>query len=121
MTVPPHTPVHQNAGGTVRVLPTNIEIEVLEGETLMAAARRVGLRWPSICDGQGSCTVCYVKVEEGMEAASAQYGWERERLDFAGRRGAVFRLACQLKVSGPMVITKRGITQSQDPGKQRIE
>lgn len=100
-------------GAPVRVMPRNLEFHVLEGETLMAAARRAGLRWPNVCDGQGSCTVCYVKIESGIESANTEMAWERERLNFAGRRESSFRLACQLKISGPMVVTKVGVKRPE--------
>jgi ferredoxin len=100
---------HQQSSACVRVMPLDIEIKVLEGETLMAAARRMALRWPSVCNGQGNCTACYVKIEEGIENAGAAHQQERERLDFAGRRDPSFRLACQLKVSGPMRVSKKGV------------
>jgi len=90
-------------------MPLDIDIEVLEGETLMAAARRIALRWPSVCNGQGNCTACYVKVEEGMDNAGTAHPQERERLNFAGRRDLSYRLACQLKVSGPMRVSKNGV------------
>jgi ferredoxin, 2Fe-2S len=93
----------------VRVMPLDIEIDVLTNETLMAAARRMALRWPSVCNGQGNCTACYVKIEDGIDNASPVHQQERERLDFAGRRDPSFRLACQLKVSGPMRVSKKGI------------
>ena len=100
---------YEQSGARVRLMPLDIDIEVLEGETLLGAARRMALRWPSVCNGQGNCTTCYVKIEEGGGNAGAMHQQERERLHFAGRRDASFRLACQLKVSGPMRISKIGV------------
>jgi 2Fe-2S ferredoxin len=106
---PPRRTPHEQSSARVRLMPLDIDIEVLEGETLMAAARRIALRWPSVCGGQGNCTACYVKIEEGMDNAGAAHPQERERLHFAGRRDPSFRLACQLKVSGPMRVSKNGV------------
>ena len=100
---------HEQSSARVRLVPLDIDIEVLEGESLLAAARRVALRWPSVCNGQGNCTTCYVKIEEGGGNASAMHQQERERLYFAGRRDSSIRLACQLKVSGPMRVSKNGV------------
>jgi ferredoxin, 2Fe-2S len=93
----------------VRVVPADIDIDVRAGETLLEAAVRMGIQWPSICGGQCVCTTCYVKVTEGMEAASLQGRAERERLEFVGRRDPSIRLACQLRVSGPMRVIQRGV------------
>ena len=86
-----------------------LDIDIQEGETLMAVARRIDLRWPSVCNGQGNCAACYVKIEEGIDNAGAAHPQERERLHFAGRRDPSSRLACQLKVSGPMRASKNGV------------
>ena len=93
----------------VHVVPAGIDVDVRAGETLLAAAERMGIPWPSICGGQCVCTTCYVKVTEGMDAASPQQRVERERLDFVGRRDPSIRLACQLRVSGPMSVIQRGV------------
>lgn len=93
----------------VRVIPADIDVEVFAGETLLEAARRVGIRWPSLCGGQCVCTTCYVKIAEGIEAASPQGRAERERLDSVGRRDPSIRLACQLRASGPMRVIQRGV------------
>jgi ferredoxin, 2Fe-2S len=105
-------PADKQSGAPVRVMPLDVQIDVLEGETLMAAARRSAVYWPSVCNGQGNCTVCYVKIEAGMDNASPAHQQERERLDFAGRRDPSFRLACQLRVSGPMRVSKKGVRMS---------
>jgi 2Fe-2S ferredoxin len=103
----------RQSGASVRLMPLDVNIEVLQGETLMAAARRIALRWPSVCNGQGNCTACYVKIEEGIDNAVAAHPQERERLHFAGRRDPSFRLACQLKVSGPMRVSKNGVKRPE--------
>ena len=105
----PYRTRHERSGARVRLMPLDIDIEVLEGETLMAAARRIALHWPSVCDGQGNCTACYVKIEEGMGNAGAAHPQELERLHFAGRRDPSYRLACQLRASGPMRVSKSGV------------
>ena len=100
---------------TVRVVPAEIDVDVRTGETLLAAAERLGIQWPSICGGQCVCTTCYVKVTDGMDAASPQGKAERERLDFVGRRDPSIRLACQLRVSGPMRVIQRGVKPPARP------
>lgn len=97
----------------VRVLPLDVTVEVRPGETLFAAARRTGLRWPSICGGDGACTVCFIRIEDGLERAGPEQPGERERLDFAGRREPAFRLACQTRPQGPLVVFKKGVKPAE--------
>jgi 2Fe-2S ferredoxin len=94
---------------SVQVMPSNVTIEVLPGESVLAAAARCGFRWPSICGGQASCTVCFMEIQTGIEDAGIERPGERERLDFAGRKGSQFRLACQSYPTGPMMVIKRGV------------
>lgn len=97
------------AGAKVRVLPLDVEVDVHPGETLFAAGARMGLRWPSICGGEGVCTTCFVRIEEGAEGASPREAYEAERLASSGRRSPEFRLACQMRVIGPMTVYQRGV------------
>ena len=95
----------------VVVLPSEIEIEVDDGETLMAAAVRQGYRWPTVCGGQGTCRTCFVRVEAGAEHCSPISPFEKEGID-ALREPAdgVTRLACQVGIAGDGVrVFKRGV------------
>jgi hypothetical protein len=40
---------------------------------------------------------------------------EAERLQFAGRRDPAFRLACQMRVRGPMRVFQRGVKWREPP------
>jgi 2Fe-2S ferredoxin len=101
--------VTESTGGIVRIEPLGAEIEVRPGESLMPAAQRQGYVWPNVCGGQGNCTVCHVLLEQGAENASQQALWERERLHAAAKSDPRTRLACQLKVSGRVIVSKRGV------------
>ena len=104
---------------TVRVLPVDEVVEVAAGEALMAAARRQGWFWPTVCGGDCDCGTCWVVVEEGAEHASAMEANERATLGKGMKANEPrARLACQLKVSGPMVVTRRSVkapTREGDP------
>ena len=94
----------------MRVLPADDDVEVGVGESLMAAARRQGWFWPTVCGGDGECGTCWVVVDEGAEYGSAMETAERARL--AGGMKANeprARLACQTRVSGPVVVTRRSV------------
>jgi ferredoxin, 2Fe-2S len=94
----------------VRVEPLGVSIEVVRGETLMAAAERQGYRWPTVCHGQALCTVCFVQDSEAFEPPGPLEltGLERftERSYF---RGKALRLACQARPAADTVVVKRGV------------
>jgi 2Fe-2S ferredoxin len=94
----------------VRIEPAGIVIEVPAGEPLMAAARRQGYRWPNVCGGEAMCGVCMVKVREGAEHTPPKEDKEIVRLQFVDRtKDDTARLACQLMVSGPVTVFRRGV------------
>ena len=96
--------------GRVLVEPSGKEIAVDGGETVFAAALREGMRWPTICGGLGSCRTCFMVVLEGEEFCSPVESWEAEGLAELGalNTSGPVRLACQTKVSGPVVVRKPG-------------
>jgi ferredoxin len=92
------------------VLPVDEVVEVAAGESLMAAARRQGWFWPTVCGGDCDCGTCWVVVEEGAEHGSAMEANERATLAKGMKANeSRARLACQLKVSGPMVVIRRSV------------
>ena len=96
----------------VTVLPLHIVIPVEPGETLMAAARRLGCHWPSVCGGIGQCTTCVVRVEGGAQHLSPMRTQEAEMLALYRGGGQVppqLRLACQVTIEGDAVVFKRGV------------
>ncbi|OZC42689.1 hypothetical protein CH289_27240 [Rhodococcus sp. RS1C4] len=101
----------------VQVLPSGLQLEVHPGESLMAAADRLGYSWPNICGGHAICGVCNVRVIHGSDNADQLTTDERTRLRLLGRAGdTAIRLACQLTVTGPLTVYKRGIRPpSTDP------
>lgn len=97
---------------TIRVKPSNFEIEAVPGDTLMAAAWRAGYYWPTTCGGRGECTTCACTILTGKEHVSEMGRFEAKSL-LAGRgRGALaqgLRLACQTQVFGDVVVQKPGV------------
>lgn len=98
----------------VAVEPSGVEFDVESGETVFEAARRCGVRWPTVCGGVGSCRTCFMVVVCGSQFCSPIDEWEAEGLanlaapTGAGPTGAV-RLACQTRVSGPITVRKPGV------------
>lgn len=101
------------AGHTVTVEPPGIILEVHAGETVMDAAERLGWRWPTICHGDCDCTACWCEITEGADNASAMGDEERTTLEtfpiYAAATGRTIRLACRVRVSGPVVLRKKGV------------
>jgi len=85
------------------VEPSGLVLDVAQGETIFAAARRSGVDWPTVCEGEARCTRCVVSVVEGV--LSPMRPDEREALERFSR-GADERLACQSKVITDVVVRK---------------
>ncbi|GAA5150014.1 hypothetical protein GCM10023321_14790 [Pseudonocardia eucalypti] len=98
--------------GRVRVLPADITFDVREGETVFRAAIRHGLRWPTICGGDGECGVCHIVVEDGADVLVERSAAESARLALgveAGEPSA--RLACRTQVQGSATVRRRGVRE----------
>jgi ferredoxin, 2Fe-2S len=96
----------------VNVKPSDVIIEVREGEPLMRAAERLGYHWPTICHGQAECTACWIEIDEpGAFEVPTPIELDGLRL-FEGRSfyaGKNVRLACQARPVCDTVVTKRGV------------
>ena len=83
----------------------------------MAAARRSGLRWPTVCGGQAECGVCALEVLEAPSTLPPPDSEEATRLETLpeARRnpGRTFRLACRLVVMDGLVVHKRGVVPAE--------
>jgi 2Fe-2S ferredoxin len=97
----------------VTVEPATLTFEVAPDETLLDAALRAGLRWPTVCGGAGACVTCHFIIREGGEHFSPQTDHERQALSFVRRRHADLpedhvRMACQATVTGDAVVHCKG-------------
>lgn len=103
----------QGAVARVRVEPKGLVVDVRGGESLLAAAERSGLRWPTVCHGQADCTACYVEVVEGDDLLGPVGAPEADALARLPERrihpGRRYRLACQVAPTGDAVVAKRGV------------
>jgi 2Fe-2S ferredoxin len=101
-------------GHIVRVEPSGRQFEADPGETLMGAANRCALQWPTLCHGQGTCTLCHCRILDGTDNLAPAAEREVEQLGlvmgrFPGVDTGEVRLACQAKVQGPVVVRKAGV------------
>ncbi len=96
----------------VTVHPLGITLDVEDGETVFATAIANGYRWPTVCGGQGSCHMCFMKVLDGAAGLDDVEPWEAEglaELGQVGDEGETIRLACQARVRGDVTVFKRGV------------
>jgi ferredoxin len=101
-------------GVTVRIEPSGFTITVKADETIMAAAIRQGLNWPTACHGKAGCSLCFFKVLEGLDSLVEPTGVERDALHRYRKvdvdANPQIRLACQARLTGPLLLRKPGIT-----------
>lgn len=95
----------------ITVLPSKIDFEGDRDETVMAAALRNGLHWPSVCGGAASCGAC-VFVTATPERLSPIATAEAAVL--GGRvggpaNGMTARLACQAHALRDLAVIRRGV------------
>lgn len=98
---------------TVRVEPAGLDVEVGDGQSVMAAAEAQGLFWPTACHGLAECQTCFFEVVDGHGHLEPPGPLEAAALaQFAGRSwygDTVVRLACQTRVTGPVTVRKPGV------------
>ncbi|ANF97462.1 2Fe-2S iron-sulfur cluster-binding protein [Paenibacillus bovis] len=87
--------------------PAGKVVQVPEGTTLLAAARRAGVHLPVRCDGRAACLMCKVMVlpEEqplGEISLSAPGAAETRKLGLSLQEH--IRLGCQARVTGDSIV-----------------
>jgi ferredoxin, 2Fe-2S len=106
-------------GVLVRVLPSDVELTVHSGESVMAAAQRQGYYWPTRCRGQALCTACLFEVVSGEGDFEEIEPLEREALEtlseFQARRAGQLRLGCQARPRAAVTVFKRGVKPAERP------
>jgi ferredoxin len=97
----------------VLVRPAEVRLDPEPDETVFGAAARAGYRWPTVCGGLGTCRTCLMVVDEGRENCSPIEDLEAEALDALKEpRDGAHRLACRTRVTGDVVVTKRGVKRT---------
>ncbi len=101
---------------TVHVEPCGLDVEVADGQSVMAAAERQGIFWPTICHGLAECQTCFFEVVSGEQHLEPpnrlEEGALRLLFGHSWYRGKVLRLACQARVNGPVVVRKSGVRRT---------
>ena len=100
----------------VRFVRENLEIEVKEGETILAAAKQAGAPEGDRCGGVCACSTCHVYVTRGFDSLSEIEDEEFDILDKAFDVRSTSRLGCQARVHGDIEveISDESFTAFQD-------
>ncbi len=95
----------------IRVEPSGIEFESAPGATIMGAAEDAGYYWPTTCGGEGRCTTCACVIVSGHEFLDEMGRSERKALIEGRSESApgLYRLACQVRITGDIVVEKPGV------------
>ena len=75
-------------------------IEAEDGQSILQIALDNGIPMEHACGGNGFCTTCMCKVQEGMENLSAR----NENEENMGVMNDPDRLSCQSKVQGDVTV-----------------
>jgi len=103
------------------VLPDEVAVPLVEGETLLAMAVEAGLPIAHLCGGRARCSTCRIRVIEGLDTLSDRTEAEAamaDRLDFPDE----VRLACQTRANGEvrfwrLVLDKVDVEMASQLGK----
>ena len=87
----------------MKFMPSEIEIEVEEGSTILDAALDADIDLDHNCGGNCACSTCHIIVEKGMEKLTPLLEDEQDMLDEAVGLTKTSRLACQCQISGDVV------------------
>jgi ferredoxin len=88
----------------VRFVREQIEVEIAEGESILAAAKKSGAPEGDRCGGVCACSTCHVYVVKGFDATSEIEDEEFDILDKAFDVRPSSRLGCQAKVHGDIEV-----------------
>ena len=88
----------------VTFLPADLTVEVDDGTSILDAALNHGVDLEHNCGGNCACSTCHVIVREGMDHLSERSEEEEDQLDDAEGLTLTSRLACQAKISGPVIV-----------------
>ena len=88
----------------VKFLPSGIEVEAKNGESLLDIALSHDISIQHACGGFCACTTCHCEVISGADHLEAADDDETERLESLDDRTASSRLACQSKVRGDVTV-----------------
>lgn len=93
---------------TVRFVRENLLVQIEPGETILAAAKKIGAPEGDRCGGVCACSTCHVYVTKGFNNTSDVEDEEFDILDKAFDVRSTSRLGCQAKVNGDIEVEISG-------------
>ena len=96
--------------------PLGVTFAAYSGETVMHAAERAGLQWPTVCHGNAQCGTCYVEVLEGADKLQPPENREQRALRMSPPAvigDGTMRLACQLRAYGDLKLHRRHVRKCE--------
>ena len=78
------------------ICPEGLEIQAYEGETILDACLRNGIKIEHACEKSCACTTCHVVIREGFQELDSASDDEEDLLDKAWGLEATSRLSCQV-------------------------
>jgi adenylate cyclase len=79
---------------TIHILPDDMSVEAVPGESLLEASLRAGVPHAHACGGRARCSTCRVEIQLGVESCGERTEAEQVLADSLGF-DRVLRLACQ--------------------------
>ncbi|MBN4072369.1 2Fe-2S iron-sulfur cluster binding domain-containing protein [bacterium AH-315-F03] len=89
----------------ITFLPSEVEVVVEEGATILDAALDNDVELDHNCGGNCACSTCHVIIEEGYDELNPVTEDEQDMLDEAVGLTDRSRLACQCIVNSNTVVT----------------
>lgn len=93
---------------SVKFVRENLLVQIEAGETILAAAKKIGAPQGDRCGGVCACSTCHVYVSKGFANTSDIEDEEFDILDKAFDVRATSRLGCQAKVNGDIEVEISG-------------
>lgn len=109
---------------TVRVLPSGTEVLVEGGETILEAALRQRVKWPTRCLGKAACRLCYFSTADNSVALNPLSDIEERALKGLFEDpgpGRVVRLACQTRPVADIEVFKVGVHPPPASGRSNAQ
>ncbi len=87
-----------------RLCPEGIEFESPQGRVLIDELLRHGIAVEHACEKVCACSTCHVHLREGGELVTPPDEEEEDRIDEAWSPDAQSRLACCVRIKGPLLL-----------------